>query len=93
MIINAEAKSISYGYSIGEDYSQIDSFGIIENGLFVSEITGKINNSQTVKYFGFIQRRTIIKKLVQTLKMIHKDGYNKKFDLLVSKRFNSSIHN
>lgn len=63
MIINAEAKSISYGYSLsygfpmGEDYSQIKSFGTTQNGLFVFEITGKINNSQTIKYFGFIQKK------------------------------------
>lgn len=63
MIINAEAKSISYGYSIGEDYSQIDSFGITQNGLFVFEITGKINNSQTVKYFGFIQKKNYSKEV------------------------------
>jgi hypothetical protein len=62
-IIEAEAKSTSYGYSIGKDYLQINSFGITLNGLFVFEITGKINNSQTIKYFGFIQKKNNSKEV------------------------------
>lgn len=55
-IINAEAKAGSYGYSMGRGYTQLNSFGTVQNGLFIFEITGHLNSSNMIRHFGFIQR-------------------------------------